>query len=286
MHWVLQNNIFREEGFKRLLETLQRFGISHTLHKVIPFIGVISPPLEFGEDYIFPDEFDENYEPPLPDGPKIVMGSYSMAFYAQRKGWRPGSFANENHDFRVQVKHWGEAMLNHDAQVMPFSDVPKTRELFFIRPVEDTKSFAGHVTGWGKYKEWRDKVMTLGADNGGTLEGSTLVMVSPVRKIFREYRLWVVDGYIVTASLYKEGSTVRYSDQVDKAVLDWALPFTGHPMLYGNWAPARAYVLDVFETEEGYKIGEVNCINSAGFYAADMQKLVDALNHDYLARDI
>lgn len=38
MHWVLQNNLFNEDAYGVLLETLVRFGIPHSIHKVIPFI--------------------------------------------------------------------------------------------------------------------------------------------------------------------------------------------------------------------------------------------------------
>ncbi len=283
MHWVLQNNLFNEAGFQRLLDTLERMGISHSLHKVIPFIGVLSPPLSKGEDFTFPDEFDENYEPDLPPGPKIVMGSYSMAIYAAKKGWTPGAFANDNHDYSVQVEHWGDAMLNHDARIFPFCEIPKDpagkRKLFFIRPVADSKCFAGHVCSWSQYQEWRTKILTLGADNGGTLEPSTLVMVSPVREIYREYRLWVVDQKVVTASLYKEGGRVIYREVPhNDPVLRYGSYYTGHPMNgRDSWVPARAFVLDIAETPDGYKILEVNCLNAAGFYAADLQKLVMAL---------
>ena len=40
------------------------------------------------------------------------------------------------------------------------------------------------------------------------------------------------------------------------------------------WQPARAWVLDVCETDEGMKIVEINTINSAGFYAANVTDLV------------
>lgn len=38
-----------------------------------------------------------------------------------------------------------------------------------------------------------------------------------------------------------------------------------------------AYVLDICRTDDGLKIIETNCINAAGFYAADLGKLVSAL---------
>jgi hypothetical protein len=255
MHWIIQNNLFSEAGFEKLLETLKRFEIPHSLHKVIPFIGELDP------------------DPGDIQGPVVVMGSYSMAYYAQRKGWMPGSWANENHDFRAQLPHWGSHMLNGDAQVMKFADVKKTRELFFMRPVEDSKCFAGHVSSWGQYRDWRDRVLALEEGNGSTVTGDTLIMVSPVHEIYREYRTWVVDSKVVTASLYKEGKRVRYSDQVDQQVIDFAQSFLGD----GKWEPARAYCLDIAETPDGFKIIEVNNLNAAGFYAADMQKLVVAI---------
>jgi len=43
------------------------------------------------------------------------------------------------------------------------------------------------------------------------------------------------------------------------------------------WQPADAFVLDIALTHNGYKVLEVNCLNSAGFYAADVSKLVQAI---------
>jgi hypothetical protein len=45
----------------------------------------------------------------------------------------------------------------------------------------------------------------------------------------------------------------------------------------GGWQPQRAFVLDVAETADGPKIVEINTLNSAGFYAADIQRIVLAL---------
>jgi hypothetical protein len=44
-----------------------------------------------------------------------------------------------------------------------------------------------------------------------------------------------------------------------------------------------AYVVDICRTEEALKLLETNCINAAGFYAADLTKL--AADIDGLARD-
>jgi hypothetical protein len=256
MHWVLQDNVFGEEGWDSLVVYLTRFGIPFSCHKVIPFVGDLLP------------------EPVVPDGENvIVMGSYSMALYAQKMGWTPGSFANDNHEFQVQLAHWGDEMVNATAEVLPYHMLEERTTPFFIRPVDDTKSFPGTVMDWQEYCEWRDRILALEPEDNSLINEETMVMVSPLVKIYREYRLWVVDGEIVTASLYKEGTRVRYDDTVEGRVLMYAAQFVGP----NQWQPARAYCLDIFDTEHGLKIGEVNNINSAGFYKADMQKLVYAL---------
>lgn len=41
-----------------------------------------------------------------------------------------------------------------------------------------------------------------------------------------------------------------------------------------KYQPAAAFVLDICLTQNGWKIVEVNCMNSAGFYACNLQKLI------------
>jgi hypothetical protein len=43
------------------------------------------------------------------------------------------------------------------------------------------------------------------------------------------------------------------------------------------WNPDRAYVLDVFMHADARYVGELNNLNSAGFYAYDVGKMVAAI---------
>ncbi|MCS4090193.1 hypothetical protein FHT76_001782 [Rhizobium sp. BK176] len=99
-----------------------------------------------------------------------------------------------------------------------------------------------------------------------------IMLTKPVR-ILREWRLWVVDGKIATYSLYKEGSRVVYRPEID----DDALAFAKR-MVDINPGYSRAYVIDVCRTEDGLRLLETNCINAAGFYAADLTKLAIAID--------
>lgn len=272
MHWILQENIFNEDGFNRLLETLERFNLPYSTHKVIPFIGELLP------------------EPQPTMNNVICFGSYSMRHAAKKYGWMPGVFDLEAETFARQMHHWGEHMLNADSQVVRFAEAKLLRQSF-LRPIDDSKHFAGGVYEADEFHDWQHKVVALGEDTGSSLTGDTLIQVSTIKKIYTEYRYWIVDGQVVTASLYKRGQRVIYEPMrtIDNHVhryVDLILR-TSHdgvddtlsmrPKGYPGYRPARAFVLDVCETSEGMRVVEINTMNAAGFYAADMSSLVMAL---------
>jgi hypothetical protein len=250
--------MFSEEGFARLLAALERQEVRQTLVKVVPF----------SHELVWVDGA------PTPLTCKsgvMVMGTYTLAEIAHKRGWFPGSFHNENFDYWVQAEHWDREMVNGSAWHGRLADVPDLWQPFFIRPRHDTKSFVGQVMDWNEFSAWRKGVLSLRPEDGATVTGDTLVMVAPKRLILKEYRVWMVDGKAVTASLYKTGTIKRYSDEVDPKVIAYA------EGLAQIWQPARAYVVDVFDTSDGLKVGEVNNLNCSGFYAGNMQRLVAAV---------
>jgi hypothetical protein len=97
-------------------------------------------------------------------------------------------------------------------------------------------------------------------------------VISPLREIAQETRCWIVDRKLVTASVYRRYETVIYESNVDEDVRAFAQSIAEEA-----WQPHRAYVLDVARVGDQLKVVEVNTLNSAGFYAADMQKLVEAI---------
>jgi len=252
-HWVLQSGWEYEAGWASMLEALERFDIPFSVHRVVPFIGDLEP------------------EPTPPSDDVICMGSYAMRHYAKRRGWNPGVFDLEPHTFELQRDHWGEAMLNADSEVMPFGEV-RFDGLKFVRPVDDAKAFAGRLFEWEEFADWQQGVAALGEEIGNSLTSATLVQVSSPKMIFQEVRCWVVEGRVVTASVYRRSSRVIYSSEVEPRLIEFA------DALASEWSPEKAFCLDVCDTPEGLRVVEINTINSAGFYAADMQKLVASLD--------
>lgn len=185
-------------------------------------------------------------------------------------------------------------MLNADSKVCRFADVVSSANAAywlsgraFMRPIEDSKCFAGKVFEYDDVAEWVKKVVVLKEEDGSSMTGDTLVQVCSIKPIYAEYRFWVVKGEIITASMYKRGDKVYYSDEVDQCFHDYVKE------RIAEWQPLDAFVIDVcsipgvnvvypnqvnFNT---FKIVEINTINSAGFYAADMGKLVDAFERNF-----
>ncbi len=200
----------------------------------------------------------------------MVCGSTTLAKISARRGWTPGSFLNDNHDYRVWRQHYGDYLLNAEAHVCRFADVKPSWPKFFIRPCEDSKTFSGMVTDWPEFKDWQHKVINL-KETYTTLNSDTMVSYGPVKTIRKEYRFFVVDGEIVGESTYKVGIRVVYNGLVDDTAKVFCKAMIAH------WCPARAFVIDVAMTDDGMKVIEINCINSAGFYAIDVQRFVQAI---------
>ncbi|BBB65951.1 hypothetical protein UNDYM_1698 [Undibacterium sp. YM2] len=257
MHWVIQNNIFSETGWDQLLETIDRFGLSHSVHKVVPFIGELEPPAVIEHDNV------------------ICIGSYSMRHVAKRNGWAPGVFDLFEQDFEQQLKHWGEHMLNAGSVISSFAEAVFTEDLMFIRPTNDSKYFAGRVFSREEFETWQKKVCDLKLDDGSSLTPQTLIQVMKPIAIYCEARFWVIKGRIITKSIYKRGDRVIYSSEVDDSFAHYV------EERIREWQPHEAFVIDVCDTEMGLKIVEINTLNSSGFYAGDVQKLVLALEEAF-----
>ena len=261
MFWVIQNNMFSESNYRKLILALKRLGIPYAEVQILP---------EF--DLLLPTDFDSrSYTGTMEDikevvvdnsGPVMISGSFHLAQIAKNRGWEPGSFLNEHFEFPAWKLAYGVHLLNHDSLVASFSSIDPPWETFFIRPCEDSKIFDGTIITRDAFNSWRKDQLPFQDD---------LVAASPTRKIFAEFRFFVVDGHVITSSQYKRGGVLFASSDVDPSAKHFV------EEMICIWQPAPAFVIDIAQTEEGYKIVEINNINSAGFYEADVTRLVDAI---------
>jgi hypothetical protein len=250
MHYLVQRNVFIDENYDRLAETLEELKLPYEIIDLIP----ASDELHFATSRR--DVF--------------VYGSVKLAKNARRYDWKPGSFYGGNHDFEIYAKAYGEHLLNHDSYIAAFGDALdwKPGELKFIRPTRDAKVFTGREFTRMK---WEDFVSVTLEDNNPRVQAGMPVQITSPKKLFKEARVWIVGGKPVTSSYYRFHGTTGYEEHVAPEGLDFA------QQMASLYCVAEAFVMDICATPDGWKIVEINCVNSAGFYKADVRKLVLAL---------
>lgn len=251
MHWVVQENLYKEEAFNDLIRALEISETSYEIVKVVPFSHEVLPE-------------------PVSKDRIMVSGSTALSFIGQEKGWCV--FYNDNFNHKAWVKNIGDNLLNVDALVGGFGHMNPIWDEFFIRPVEDRKIFAGQIVSKSEYKDWKIKTENAHKDGYTTLTPDTEVVLSSLKNIHSEWRFFVVDGKIVTGSLYK-----RYGILYQQPVLSHDEVISYAQELVDMWQPDRAFVIDIALTDKGYKVIEYNCMNSCGFYKSDVGKIVSAI---------
>lgn len=250
MYYLVQENTFKESGYGKLIHALDRLQLPYEIIQVLPFIETLE--FKTGRKDVF------------------CFGALKLARVHRQYGWSPGVLMTDNHDYNVYSKHYGEDLLNFDSKIHKFEDdFEWPTEDLFIRPCDDSKVFDGkvfNVEEWLKLKEYfkMEGLVT-------SLTDDTLIQVASPKKIYREFRFWIVNKRIITASQYKLGSSVVFSNLIDEKAADFC------ESMANKFQLADAFIIDVALTGEGPKIIECGCINCAGFYESDPQRLLMAL---------
>ncbi len=255
MQWLLQDF----EDTRKLGDVLTAMGRDVRWCKIVPFVGDLVPPPVI------------QYKHSV-----VLFGAYSMWKYAESHGLRPGVFRIAPF---LQQSVWHPFLLNGtNAHVMPFGEcsdrLAGMDRLWFLRPVEDSKEVPGRVMTAQDIAALSARVSALPEEDLpiGSLRADTLVMLSEPQSIYEEWRLWIVSDRIVTYSRYKQAGQVAYVHDIP----DDAFNF-GQEMAQLNSGYSPAYVMDICRTDAGLRIIETNSINSAGFYAAELEPLILAI---------
>jgi hypothetical protein len=218
--------------------------------------------------------FTEEVEYEMKEKDVFVFGSLKLARLSKGFGWKPGALITENHDYEVYSKHYKENLLNYDSRIVNFGDdFEWLYEEQFIRPCLDSKSFTGKVFDKEDWETFKKRMLDHPSDT--TLRHDSQIQVAVPKRITQEVRCWVVNGKIITQSTYRRGSFLVYDNIVDQDAIDFAQAMVDIFQL------AETFVIDVCLTERGWKIVECGSTSCAGFYDADMQKLVMALEDYY-----
>lgn len=255
MRWVVQTNLGREY-VDDLKEACKVNGYEFVSQFAIPFSHEVPdldrsiPTVFYGATNWINEIYLENRQ------------TYGLK-------WKPGVFFNSSSTFEVWRKAYGEHCLSYEAEMAFIRDLQKKDfpddKLFFIRPTSDMKefAFAGTVMSFGEIKDWASRLT-------GDMKkfGWTHVLYGEPYNIRGEWRLFIVDGKVSTGSMYRMLNRTEIRPTVPEEVIEFAEARTK------EYAPEPVFVMDVGLCGGKLYVIEIGCINSAGFYASDVTKLV------------
>lgn len=272
MFYVIQENTFNEKNYSKLLDAIRKMDLPFEVVRCYHFIDKIVKLSDIPENI---DEFDldktKNFNPKEKN--IFVFGTFKLSKIARKRGWKPGSLLNENYDFISYRKLYKENLLNFESKISTVgADINFDGQMKFIRPTEDSKSFNGKLyseSDWEFLKNYNIKNFKSSFNN------STLIQINNPKTIFKEIRFWIVNGKPVTASVYKEGKNVIYKEYFDEEGFEFVKKMLEIHQL------SKAFVMDICLTPDGWKIVECGDISSAGYYDADMQKIIMALENTF-----
>lgn len=250
--WVVQNNLNFEVGIDNLKNIL-----------ITKNIELVEIDIYKNDDNIYLKDTFNKFEP-IDITNIFVLGSYRLSRMAKEKGFSPGSFSNDYYNYASWTYHWTKAhMLNGEYLKQKVTDIqiPEHWDSVFARPLEDDKLITG-----GLFKK-EDLLMAI-ATKITDIHKDKFLIISEKKTILAEYRFFVIDGKVVTGSLYKIRGQLITSDAIDKEALLFAQE------MVDLWTPSQAFVIDIALTDKGPKIIEVNNISSAGLYKSDVSKIV------------
>lgn len=254
MYYIIQENLFREEGHAKLIACLEKFQIPYELVTVRPFIEEVDFKTDRKDVFVF--------------------GSLKLARLSKKYGWNPGALVTENHNYEVYSQYYKDNLLNYDSRIFELGeDFEWKYDQHFIRPCLDSKIFTGKVFEKADWMPFKEKLLTDPMYSSANKH--TRIQVAVPKKITQEVRCWVVDGKIVTASTYRRGTFLYYDEIVDADILEYAQKMVDIFQL------AKTFVIDIALVHGEKKIIECGSTSCAGFYDADMQKLIMSLENAF-----
>jgi len=261
VRWVVQSNLTSQDDLLGLRNGCANNNISFVEVKVIPFTTEL-PDFEINSCNIYYGSTTFN---------NLIYSNETT-----RKGlfFDPETFSIENY-----IDKWGTHMLNYEASVTTFKDLMNceydSQKLLFIRPNDDSKSFAGEVKRFVEISDWYDKLKNVSNIN---LSLESKIIVSEPYNLKSEWRLWIVNRKVVAASKYRQYFQLSKEQGCPPEVVSFA------EQRCQEYTPHDVFVMDICLSGDDYYVIECGCMNGAGFYKADIDQIVKSVSEYF--RDV
>ena len=268
--WLLDSHMLDSSYHEDLPSICEELGYEYQILKYIPHSNA------FGvEPFTEEPKFDIS-ECVVSYGSIEFLNS--LGFY--EKNYIPTSYMNkETLSCRAYLPNIpSELLLNADYIMLPYGEFKRRKERnfdffnttkLFIRPDSGLKTFAGttiHVEDFDYEINTLEK-LTSAVD-------STIVLISPIQPIKKEYRIVVGDKKVIASSQYKEYDKVIMIEGAPEGAIELA-----NKVGQLEWQPDLAYTVDVAELEDGsFKIIELNSFSCAGLYACNLRDVIKEIS--------
>lgn len=259
--FIIQDNFMRDEYKRAIVEALASNNIPHKFVSIMPFTREISS--------------DE----PLSGTNFIPYGSTLMTMLAHNLNWRGNYFVPNM--FRIETRSENrDDMLNNASMTLEhaieFLKLQDPLSQWFTRPCEDLKQYSGQVINAGGCWQWMEDAMTRESSGSYKLSADTKVVISCVKNIQAEWRWFVVDGKVVSGSIYRSRGQLVKRRELDDAIISEA------QTIADIWLPHRNCCMDLARVNDKLKVIEFNTINSSGFYDNDVNVIFKSLWDDFV----
>lgn len=258
VHWLLQETNYHNDFnvAQRLTYLIPELGHKVTTFKYVPF----------GETV---------YDFMPAEGPVVYFGGWNVLDDIRRRGiLTPPPFAWYDSDkFKCSTyyRKLGDYVAQQGVVFLKLEELTEhayggARKLF-VRPDDNEKSFVGQLVE----QDLCDAFVRNTIDYGQVSPDLDIVIALP-QQIKYEWRVVVVDGKAISGSQYKEGKAIEVIAGCPAGVLEFA------EAVAARWSPHPVFIVDVCETDEGYKVMEIGPFNYAGLYLNDLRAIVEAVN--------
>lgn len=268
VNWVIDKYIF-EDYEDRLVEAIRKSGEN------VHFYDDLKTDVASFMGKRFTDEDIVIFHGSLQHGRRVAK----LPLY-------PGIYLTlENYECYKYYGLFGEYLLNSNYMMMGLNDVLRNKDKIFdtfgnlgsifIRPSNGYKSFPGQLLPFNNFEQEFD-IMTK---SYGGLDMDVLCVVSPAVEIDEEFRFIVVDGKVVSGSLYMDKDSRKnwtaYYDRVCYDEIAWRFA----EEMAKIYQPDKAFTVDVCKLPSGeYKLIELNSFCCGSMYGNDYDEVVKAVN--------
>lgn len=159
-------------------------------------------------------------------------------------------------------------LLNNEFQSLSVKDNLNTLFMkdMFIKPSRDLKAFDGGILEAGyTIKEF------IFSQQHKNFYIDEIAIFAEIKKIYAEYRFFIVNQEVITSSQYKSGGNPFISetvpDNINEAAKEYAKLYQPHDI----------FTMDLADTPNGIKIVEYNCWNASNLYKTNIPKIFDAV---------